>query len=256
VITVSHLAFEYPARPVLRDVSFEARDGSVLAALGPNGAGKTTLFRCMLGVLKGYTGEVKAGGVDIKTLSAKEMASQMAYVPQASNMALDFTAFDIVLAGTASSLSLFALPRAGQKAAAERAMEMLGIQGLRDRGYSSLSGGEKQLVLLARALAQEAKALILDEPTASLDYGNQVRVMSAIKGLAREGYTVILSTHQPDHAFLYADYALALNGGISCRYGPPNEVIDEDLIEALYGIRARIEKLEGSNGRICVPLGF
>lgn len=239
-VAVQHLSFAYGARAVLTDVSLTAEDGRLVAVLGPNGVGKTTLFRCVLGLLKGYAGEILIDGGDAKRLSARELARRVAYIPQIHARAFGYTALETVLMGAAHAVPSFSLPGKRETEAAMTALDRLGVAHLAARNVARLSGGEQQLVLIARALAQNARTLLMDEPTASLDYGHQARVLSAVRGLADEGYAVLLSTHDPQHALRVADDALALSEGRVAAFGPPKDVLDAALIRRLYHIEASL----------------
>jgi iron complex transport system ATP-binding protein len=244
VLEVKNLSFAYGPHQVLKDVSFTMKGGELLGMLGPNGAGKSTLFRCILGLEKVHTGLVLLEDGNIETKSPAELARKIAYVPQIHYPSFNYSVLDMVLMGTAAQGKEWALPNVRQKRHAEEALERLGMASFGNRGFRQLSGGEQQLVLIARALAQQARLLIMDEPTANLDYGNQIRVLLRVKDLSREGYSIILSTHNPDHAFLFADRVLALHNNHIAASGTPAEVLTEELIHTLYGIRVRLRKDE------------
>lgn len=239
-LSVRDLTFAYRKTPVLNDVSFDAAAGELLAILGANGVGKTTLFRCILGEQKRYTGSIAVDGADVRTLSARETAHRIAYIPQTHAMTFRFFVRDMVLMGTSHTLSPLGLPGKAQERIAAEALDRLGIAGLADRGFDTLSGGEQQIVYIARALAQQAKILLMDEPTSSLDYGNQLRVLSTVSDLVRDGYTVLLSTHNPQHALWYADRVLALGEGRVAAFGNTAEVLTPQLLKTLYGTRAEL----------------
>ena len=203
-IEVRDLRFGYGSGEVLRGVSFTAPTGQLTSVLGPNGVGKSTLFRCLLGLLKGYGGSITIDGEDTRRLSARRLAKKVAYIPQSHYPSFNYSVFNMVLMGTTSQVSLLSSPGEKQRQAAEEALERVGVGHLRDKGYTNISGGERQLVLIARALVQDAKVLILDEPTANLDYGNQIRVMEQLRALNAQGYTVVQSTHNPEQAFLFS----------------------------------------------------
>ena len=251
-LSVRDLTFAYKKTPVLSGVSFAAEPGELLAILGPNGVGKSTLFRCILGEQKRYSGVIELDGVNLLTLSARETAHRVAYIPQTHAMTFRFPVRDVVLMGTSHTLSPLASPGRKQERIAEEAMERLGIGGLSDRSFDTLSGGEQQLCYVARALAQQAKILLMDEPTSSLDYGNQLRVLDVVKDLAKDGYTVLLSTHNPQHALWYADRVLALSDGSVAALGPVEETLTPALFETLYGTRAELYETPG--GSVILPV--
>ena len=194
-IEVKNLRFRYGARPVIGDVSFTAEKGELLAVLGPNGVGKSTLFRCLLGFLKPVGGEILVDGKELTAYSRRELAKKIAYIPQSHTPAFDHTVLDSVLMGMTAQLRVFEQPGQAQREKAMQMLRALGIEKLSSRGCMKISGGERQLMLLARALVQDASMLIMDEPTANLDYGNSCRVMERVKKLGQTGYTIIFSTH-------------------------------------------------------------
>ena len=252
-ITVENLSFSYGDIPVLKNVSFSANDGELLAVLGPNGVGKSTLFKCILGLLSGYTGRAIVNGQDCSKLSSRQLSQLIAYIPQSHYPSFNYSMLDMVLMGVTSQLSTFSSPGKEHKKQAEKAMEQLGILHLKDRGYTHVSGGERQLALIARAIVQNAKVLIMDEPASNLDYGNQMRVIQEVKRLTSEGYTIIESTHNPDQAFMSADRILAIYNGTVIADGTPKDVINSDLIKALYGVDVDILSAAGDRIRFCVP---
>lgn len=243
-IEVCDLSFAYALKEVLRGVSFSAQGGQLVAVLGPNGVGKTTLFRCILGLQPRYKGTILVDDVDAHALSARELAHKIAYIPQTHGMAFSYSVQDMVLMGTTHSISAMSAPKQRELDAANGALKRLGISHLTYKSFSRLSGGEQQLVLIARALAQNAKTLLMDEPTASLDYGNQSLVLQQVRALADEGYTVLLSTHNPQHALWYADRALALLDGTIEAQGVPCEVVNASLIRKLYGVEVLLVETE------------
>ncbi len=250
-VSVENLCFGYNSHPVLRSVSFRAGKGKLISLIGPNGSGKSTLFRCILGLLGRFHGEIRVEGHDVKKLAPRKRAHLMAYIPQSHGPAFNYRVEDMVLMGTAHQLSPFAMPGEKEQEQAWRALEQLNIRKLAGRGFSRLSGGEQQLVLIARALAQQAGIILMDEPTSNLDFGNQLRVLQQVKKLAQAGYTVLLSMHNPQHALIYSDHVLALfNGGIVAE-GKPREVITGALLKRLYGVEATITELDGE--KVIVP---
>lgn len=252
-LAVENLTFSYRCFPVLKGVDFSVEAGNLVCMLGKNGAGKSTLFRCILGLLKDYRGKITADGVDLRTLKEKDMARKIAYIPQNHDQAFSFSVLDMVTMGTTSSLQGFQSPGKEQREAAFDALKTMRIEAMAERSYAHLSGGEQQLVLIARAIAQKAGILIMDEPCANLDYGNQARVMEELKRLAGAGYLIIQSTHSPDQAFLYADQAAVLSDGVIKAFGKPEEVLTESLLEAMYGIPVRLFDAGDTGRKLCMP---
>lgn len=253
-LKIDNLHFAYGDRTILEDVSFEVPDGMLVNILGHNGVGKSTLFRCVLGLNTKWTGSVFINGKDVRHLSIREMAQEVAYIPQTHAATYDYEVIDVVLMSTTSGFGMLQKPKQKQVDLAFSCLERVGIAHLAEREYTQISGGEQQLVLVARALAQQAKTLIMDEPTSALDYGNQVRVLSAVHKLADEGYTIIQSTHYPDQAFLYSDKTLVLDDGHVLCYGNPKDIITSKLIETIYGVHVSVESLYDDQVRVCVPI--
>src|SRR5262249_28057711 len=215
--------------------------GEVLALLGPNGGGKTTLLKTLLGLLKPKAGEVRLGDKPLDEYSVRERARVVAYVPQVHICTFAFTVETVVLMGRTAHGNLFSRPTTHDHAVARSVLERFGISGLANRPYTMISGGERQLVLLARALAQEPRFIVLDEPTASLDFGNQGKVMREIRALAASGHGVLFTTHDPNHALRAADRAYLLRDGECLAEGRVADILNREQLEALY--RAPVEKL-------------
>lgn len=252
-IEVKDLCFSYGEREVLHGVSFKAEQGEFLSILGPNGVGKSTLFRCVLGLLRDYTGSITVEGRDAKSLSIREAAKLVAYIPQSSHPAFNYSVRDIVLMGTTSGLGTFSTPKKEDVRRVEEALEKIGISHLAERCFHRISGGERQLALIARALVQRAPVLMLDEPTASLDFGNQLLVLTQARELAREGYTVIQTTHNPEQSYMFSDRILALRGGEVLTAGRPKDVLTSDMMRQLYGVEVEVSSLFDDRARVCTP---
>ncbi len=251
------LSIGFSNRVLASGLSFTLPPGEILCLLGPNGVGKTTLFRSLLGLQRPLRGQVLVDGIDMAKLAPAEIARHIAYVPQAQAGYFPFTVFDIVLMGRNAHLKPFSAPTAKDRTAANAALQRLGIGHLSDSIYTRISGGERQLTLIARALAAETKLLVLDEPTSSLDFGNQLRVLDEISRLAQDGIGVLLSTHDPDQAFLCAHRVALLQRSGALITGAPEAVITPAALRALYGVTVEIAELplpDGRVRRVCLPL--
>jgi iron complex transport system ATP-binding protein len=256
-LAAKNLAFGYRDRRVGSHVNLELAAGEVLCLLGPNGSGKTTLFKTLLGLLPPQEGTVLIDGRDARTQARDAIARMISYVPQAHGAFFPYTVREVVLMGRTVHLGLFAAPSTRDHAAAMTAIRRMGIAHLADAVYTQISGGERQLTLLARALAQDARMVVMDEPTANLDFGNQVRVLERIRGLANEGIGVLLSTHDPDHAFLCADRVAMLHHGELVACGAAAEVMTAEKLQQLYGVALAVTAVTVGNAgtrNICLPL--
>jgi iron complex transport system ATP-binding protein len=251
-LAAHRLGFGYRGKPVGREVDLEVRAGEVACLLGPNGSGKTTLFKTMLGLLPPQAGEVRLGGRPIGALARDEIARSVAYVPQAHAAHFPFRVADMVVMGRTAHLGPFASPSREDHARARAALDALGIAALAETEYTRISGGQRQLVLVARALAQDAPAIVMDEPTASLDFGNQVVVLSEVRRLAARGLAVLLSTHDPDHAFSIGHRVALLDGGRLVAHGRPDEVLTPQRLRAVYGVTVAVERLPRGQ-TVCAP---
>jgi iron complex transport system ATP-binding protein len=251
-LTARDLDIGYRGHVVGRNISLALAPGEVLCLLGPNGAGKTTLFRTLLGLLRPLAGHVYVDGLAVDRLKPIEIAKRMAYVPQASVSEFAYRVLDVVLMGRTARLSTFATPGLVDERIAHAKLAELGIGDLAEADFTRISGGQRQLSLIARALAQETPILVMDEPTASLDFGNQMLVLAHVRALAAQGYGVVLSTHDPDHALLIASrVAIIAEGGLRA-VGPPDEVVTAETLSAIYRTDVRIEAT-ASGRRVCVP---
>ena len=252
MLEVKGLEYAYKKNKILKGVNFSGGIGECICVLGENGAGKTTLFRCLLGLLNGYQGNIFVDGVNGRRLSARETAKKIAYIPQAHAPAFNYSVFETILMGTNALMGKFGTPGRAERETAWQMLKCMNIEHLVDRGCAELSGGERQLVLIARALAQKSRILIMDEPTANLDYGNQFRVMRQVRQLAKNGYLVVLSTHNPEHALFYADKVLVLKEGRTAMYGDPKSVLTPAMIENIYGVSVDLQTMRAPWGSVPV----
>ena len=252
-IEVKDLSFSYGEKNILKNISFSVEKGTFVSVLGPNGAGKSTLFCCILGLLPNYSGEVRINGKDRKRFSVREAARQIAYIPQSSHSVFHYSVLEVVLMGRTSYCSLLQNPGKEDERLCLHALDRVGIGHLKDHCFHKLSGGEQQLVLIARALAQDAPVLLLDEPTANLDFGNQLLVLQQAKQLAQEGYTVIQTTHNPEQSYLFSDRILALQQGQLIADGKPADVLTDEIMKQLYHVDVNVVSLYEDAARICIP---
>lgn len=256
-LSVEHGTFYYKKNvPIFEDINFEARGGEILAILGPNGAGKTTMLRCITGMLKWKDGKSLLDGENISSMPPRQLWSRMAYVPQAKSVSSAYTALEMVLLGRSSHLNVFEAPK---EADVEKALKVLGIleiAHLADKKCSEVSGGELQMILIAKALAADPQVLILDEPESNLDFKNQLVVLDAMSSLAAQGMTCIFNTHYPAHALQRAQKSLILSKGGSYVFGDTISVVTEENIRKAFGVDAVIGEIEtpGNVVKTVVPI--
>ncbi len=250
------LSCGYKGSPVLEHVSLSVKSGGVTCLLGPNGVGKTTLFKTLLGFLPAISGTISVDGRPRDELSRKQFARKVSYVPQTHEPPFSYPVIDMVLTGCVSRLGMLSQPKRADLEHAGRILEQLGIAHLANRPYTEISGGEQQMALIARALMQNADTLMMDEPTAALDFGNQVAVLSRIKEMAQGGYGVVMTTHNPDHAFLCGTDAVLITRQGEVIAGAVDDVVTEKNLRRAYGIDVRIATAADATGsplKTCVP---
>jgi iron complex transport system ATP-binding protein len=235
-LVIQDIVVHYGSVPALEGVSFEVRAGDLVGVIGPNGAGKSTLLKAIARVLRPQRGCVLLDDADVFERDTREVARSMAVVPQSTPISFDFTALEVVLMGRSPHLGRFQTESERDLTVARRAMERTDCAYLAHRPITQVSGGEKQRVIIAKALAQEPSILLLDEPTMALDINHQVEILSLVRDLNRtEGVTVLAVLHDLNLASQYCDYLVALRGGELFRIGTPDEVITPESIRALYG---------------------
>lgn len=251
-LELDHVTCGYGRRSVVHDVSLSVSGGEALYLLGPNGSGKTTLFKTVLGLIPRLGGVVRIDDEDISSWSAQKLASKIAYVPQAHTPPFAFTVRDVVLTARSAHIGLFATPGRKDEAIAEAALVTMGIGHLAYARYTEISGGERQLALIARAIAQETPLLMMDEPAANLDFGNQQQLLDKVRTLTKMGYSLIITTHQPDHAFCSASKVAFLHQGRLIGLGTPEQVMTAETLGKAYGVNVRIIVNDGV--RVCAPV--
>lgn len=260
MLDVDRVSLGHRNRPdVVVDVSFRVEEGEVLCLLGANGAGKTTLLRALLGIHPLSSGGIALHGQPLDRMSRLAIARAVAYVPQSSAAAFPVSARDMVLMGRTPHLAAGTVPGDDDERLARAALEELAIAHLRKRSFDEMSGGERQLVLIARALCQQARLLIMDEPTAHLDYGNQVRILKTVKQLRERGYGIVMTAHNPDHAFLSATHVAVLADSRLSEVGPPEAVVTSARLTALYRTPIQVVTINRNEDpettlRSCIPL--
>ena len=250
---VKDISFSYNDDEIFSDISFSIDKGDVLCILGPNGTGKTTLIKCLNGLHDISSGEILINGKNIKKLSFKEISKHVGYIPQSHVPSFPFKVLDVVLMGRAPYLNLTDSPKDEDVKIALDSLKILGIEYLKDKEYTNLSGGERQLVFLARVLCQKPDILILDEPTSHLDFGNQIKLLEIIDNLAKSGLSIIMSSHFPDHAFLSSTKVAIMKNKKFIDFGSPNNVVTEENLKKAYSIDVKLIELD-DNRKVCVPM--
>lgn len=244
-------------KEIVHDVSFKLFEGDFNCIIGANGCGKTTVLKTILGLLPIMGGSVTINGHDTKNMTERQRATRFAYIPQTHKLPFPFAVKDVVLMGRTPYMSRIAVTSKADRRIAFAALCQLSIENLANRSYLELSGGQQQLVLIARALTQQPDILVMDEPTASLDFGNQQLVLSRMRNLVDSGMSVLMVTHDPAHAFYCADNVIVFHDGSIIQEGKPSDVITPANMRILYNTEVRIEQMDIGEGRIgcaCVPL--
>ena len=249
LLKVEGINVYYGAIHAIKDISFQVNQGEIVTLIGANGAGKTTTLQTVSGLLRSKTGSILFDGQDINTVSADKLVGRgLAQVPEGRRVFLQMSVEENLEMGA------YLHKKPTREELKDIFTRFPRLQERRDQVAGTLSGGEQQLVLIARALAQNARTIIMDEPTSALDYGNTVRVLSTVRQLAREGMSIVQSTHQPDQAFLYADQTLVINDGRVHAFGNPKDVITKELVSTIYDVDVEVNSLYGDKVRVCVPV--
>lgn len=244
-LCVNDLRFAYGRHSVLNGITFGVSAGEMVFVLGKNGAGKSTLFKCLLGQNKKESGTIEIEGRPIESYKPRSLAKCVAYIPQAGSPTFNYTVRQMVVMGRTVHLPPFSSPTREDEDIVTDALSRMSILDLADKGFEEISGGERQLALIARALVQQGTILLMDEPTSNLDYGNQLRVLKNVKDLTASGITVLVSSHNPQHALLFGDRVIAIDGGTILSAGTPKDVLDAGLVRKLYGVDVEFARCEG-----------
>ncbi len=255
MLELENVSCGYGGNAVLENLSFSVARGEIVCVLGANGVGKTTLYRTLLNILPPVDGRITLDGRDIRAMRRDMLARRIAYVPQSHRSVHPYTVLDVVTMGRTAHVSLFRSPSNSEEALAWDAMYLLGIHHLAMRRFSEISGGERQLCYIARALAQNADILLMDEPTANLDLGRQAMILSRIRALSGMGKAVVYSTHTPDDAFSCGHAVVSLLGGKRFYTGRPGDVLTEALLLEMYGVNVDIRSVATRYGsaHVCLP---
>jgi len=256
-ITGHNIHYSYaPERTILKDISFRFRSGEIVSILGPNGAGKTTFLNCLANLVPLDKGEIFIDDKNIKKIPPREVAKVIGYVPQIIVPSFDFSVLEYVVTGCAPHMGTLSRPKQEHYDIAMEAIKRMGIEKLTNRSYSQISGGERQQVSIARALAQRPAFILMDEPTAHLDYGNQIKVLKTVRSLKEEGYGVILTTHNPDHALLLQDQVAILDKNGVLSTGLSSSVLKEQNLTELYGTELKLIYEEQLHREVCAAPQF
>jgi len=257
VLEVLDLHCGYGKKEIVHGASLTVGQGEFVCIIGANGCGKTTLLKSILGLIPAFSGDVSMDGQDVRRLNEKQRARMFAYIPQAHTPPFPFTTADVILMGRTPYIGRMSQIKEEDRRIVWDAMVTLGIEGLAQRTYTKLSGGQQQLILIARAMAQQPELIIMDEPTASLDFGNQQTVLSRMRELSAAGTSVLMVTHDPHHAFYCADRVVVMGEGQVLVDGEPERVLTKERLEEIYSTEINVVKVALEDGRqttVCVSL--
>lgn len=257
IMEIKNISCGYGVKSILNNISLTVKSGEILCILGPNGVGKTTFFKTILGFLNLQSGKILINKENIAKWDRRRLARVIGYVPQAHTTPFPFTVQDVVVMGRTAYFGVMSSPSTKDLEIAENNMKIIGIDYLKNKIYTKISGGERQMVLIARALTQEPDILIMDEPTSNLDFGNQIRVLKQISRLAEEGLAIVMTSHFPDHAFLCSSQVALLQKNCKFKVGSADEIITEENLREAYGVNVKIITtiLNGKDEiKSCIPL--
>ncbi len=254
LIEVRRFSFSFGDRPVLRDISLEIHEGEYVSIIGPNGAGKSTLLKCLVRILRGGSGTIRIARRDLGRYRQRQLARRVGYVPQADGLHVPYTVWEFVMMGRYPYIGPFGSPARRDETAVRHALSLTRMEAFADRAVATLSGGECQKVLIAAAVAQEPRILLLDEPTTFLDPLRRAEITEILQRLnRRDGLTIVAVTHDVNHAVFSSDRILALREGRVVSAGPPEEILEGHVLERLYGRPFTFTHHPGTGKRFVVP---
>ncbi len=252
MLEIKNLNFYYGDNHILKNISFSAESGSLWGLMGPNGSGKTTFFKCILGLLKHTGSQIKINNIDLKKINTPKLAKLISYVPQEHKPPFPFTVREIVLMGRSPHMGgIFGLKKEDYNEA-EKAIDMVDIADIADKPVTALSGGQRQLTLIARSIAQNSPVMILDEPTSALDFNNQINIWKILKKLAESGKLIIACSHDPNHLLWFAENTLVIKNGEILASGKTEDIITNRLLKEIYGSEYNI--LNNGSNKIIQPV--
>lgn len=253
ILSIQGLSFHYPlAPPLLNHIALEVEQGELITMLGANGYGKSTLLHCIMGFQLPQQGIIYLDGRPLKRHTAKSIATHLAYVAQTSQIRFQHLVRDYIAMGRAPYLNMFQRPGREDYVRVDEVMEQMGITALAGKIYTKLSGGERQMADICRAIVQEPKLILFDEPTAALDYGNQIRVLKVVKELSRQGYAILMTTHNPEHPILLKGNVCILSRDGTLTKGSVEESITEERLNELYRSKLKIRYNQEVERLVCM----
>lgn len=258
IVEIQNISFSYPSvdREILSNCSLTIETGELLSILGPNGAGKSTLLNCACGLLSPQMGNVLLNGKNIKKMEQKEIARVIGYVQQTQNPTFEHSVFDYVLMGRASKIGLFKRPSKEDRRIVEEILDEMNMTYLSNKAITEISGGERQRAAIARAVAQEPQIIFFDEPTAHLDYGNQINTLRLISKLRKNGFAVIMTTHNPDHCMMLGGNVAILSKDGILVSGASGDILTENLLKEVYNTDLCLTYVSKVDRVACIPKGM
>ena len=255
IIRIDNISFSYPStkRKIIDNCSFQLHEGELLTILGPNGAGKSTLLNCACDLLSPQNGEVRVDGTPIRKMQRKDIAKYIGYVQQQQTAVFSYTVFDYILMGRAATVGDFSKPGNQDCEVVESIMETMGLYNLKNSLITEISGGERQQAAIARAIAQNPKAIFFDEPTAHLDYGNQIKTLELIGRLRDKGFAIVMTTHNPDHCLMLNSNVAILDRTGRLEVGPCKSIVTEERLRKVYNAELKIIYVGDVNRNVCIP---